>query len=385
MSGLDDSSARALKSDSRAAFVELEPIVMLDEPMGMTEAVSAEGSTSSASDPTTAFFYPSQWNLRAIEADQAWAAGRLGSSSTTVAILDTGIDYLHIDLAGRVDLSRSASFVPSDDALVQAFFPGRHPITDLRFHGTHVASTVAANGIGMAGVTSGVTLIGVKVCSVFGSCPGSSIVAGIHHAIASGADVANMSFGGSFTKSDFPGFVSSVQRLFNSANRAGMTIVVSAGNSSADLDHDGNGFKTFCNAANVVCVSATGPTSGSTFGTGPFIDPDAPAFFTNFGRSAISVAAPGGNVTFVIGACSTASLFVPICQTSPFFYLGVRGTSMASPHASGVAALISEDVGRRPGLIRQRLHQSADDLGQRGTDPFYGKGRINAGSAVGAN
>ena len=194
-----------------------------------------------------------------------------------------------------------------------------------------------------------------------------------------------MSLGGSFSKNDFPGFVSTVQRLFNSANRAGMTIVVSAGNSSADLDHDGAGFKTFCNAANVVCVSATGPTSGGTFGPGPFVDPDAPAFYTNFGRSAISVAAPGGNVTFVIGACSTASLIIPVCQTSPFFYVGVRGTSMAAPHASGVAALISEDVGRNPGLIRQRLHQSADDLGPSGTDPFYGKGRVNAGSAVGAN
>lgn len=381
VSGLSASGASQLGKHKGISIVEPEPIVDLVEPTGVSEPASA--TPSSPADPSLAFFYPVQWNMRAIEADAAWAAGRLGSPDITVAILDTGIDYLHQDLAGRVDLSRSVSFLAADNAYAAFYFPSRHPITDLHYHGTHVASTVVSNGFGAAGVTSGVTLIGVKVCSVLGGCPGSAIFAGIQHAVLAGADVANMSLGGGFTKKDFPGAVSAYQRLFNWAKQSGTTFVVAAGNSGIDLDHDGNGFATYCSVANVVCVSATGPTSGGTFGPGPWLNPDAPAFYTNHGRSAIDVAAPGGNTTFVVGACSSSSLVIAVCQNGPFFYVGLRGTSMAAPHVSGVAALIAEDVGSDPAQIRARLHQSADDLGQPGTDPFYGKGRINAARATG--
>jgi subtilisin family serine protease len=102
--------------------------------------------------------------------------------------------------------------------------------------------------------------------------------------------------------------------------------------------------------------------------------------------AAISVAAPGGNSgDFVLGACSTTSLIIPGCQASPWFYVWAAGTSMSAPHVTGLAALMVEDFGRKPGRIKNKIQQSADDLGQPGTDPWYGKGRINVGSAVGAN
>lgn len=383
VSGLEGRAARELKRSTGARYVELEPVLTLEEPAALSAPMISDGMVASPEDPTAAGFYPAQWNLQVIQADAAWAAGRLGDPGTTVAILDTGIDYLHQDLYGRVDLSRSVSFIPEDDALAAAEFPDRHPITDLRYHGTHVAATVSSNAVGAAGVTSGVTLVGVKVCDVTGSCPGSAVFQGIFHAIAIGAEVANMSLGGGFSKREFPGFVSVVQQLFNLANQQGVTMVVAAGNSAIDLDRDGNGFATYCNAANVVCVAATSPTSGEFFG--PFPDVDSPAAYTNFGRSAISVAAPGGGGAWVIGACSSSSLVIPGCQAAPNFYIGAAGTSMASPHAAGVAALISEDVGRNPGAISQRLHQTADDVGAPGTDAYSGKGRINAGTAVGGS
>jgi subtilisin family serine protease len=348
----------------------------------IAEPVAAGAVPASPEDPTTSFFYPRQWHLRAISADYVWSMGRTGSPDITVAILDTGIDYTNLDLAGLVDLDRSASFTPVDDLYVEAYFPGRHPISDIGYHGTHVAATVASNGIVGAGVTSGVTLIGAKVCSVaLGFCPGDAIIAGILHAVDNGAHIANMSLGGGFPKNISKGYVGFLNRVFNYANSMGTLVVVSAGNESIDLDHDGNFYKTFCSTPNTVCVSATGPTSAETV-NGPWEDIDALAFYSNYGRSAINVAAPGGNSGgSVWAACSQTSLVIPVCQTGNYI-LGLGGTSMAAPHVSGVAALIAEDLGRHPGRIKTRLQQSADDLGQPGTDPAYGKGRINAGHAV---
>ena len=148
-----------------------------------------------------------------------------------------------------------------------------------------------------------------------------------------------------------------------------------------------------------MCVAATGPTSdatGNTTLTGPWTDVDAPAYYTNFGRSAISVAAPGGNSSFgpnlpppasrdvfVWAACSQTSLLIH-CAALPTFIVGAQGTSMAAPHVSGTAALLASVFGRNPAQIKARIANSADDLGQPGTDPFYGKGRLNVARAVGA-
>ena len=344
VSGLDESGAKALAKQKGIRDVELEPVLEMRLPEVTADmAVSAE-MIASPTDPTDAFFWNNQWNMRAIDGAAAWASGRLGSPDVTVAILDTGIDYMHNDLAGLVDLTRSASFLPDDDELLELIFPGAHPVADLVWHGTHVASTAVSNGYGTAGVTSMATLIGVKVCSIFGGCPGSAIFAGIDHAIENGADVINMSLGGWFMKKDYPGFVSVINRLVNYTNKMGVTLVVSAGNEAWDLQHNGNWYKTYCDAPHVICVSATAPSSSESATSGPFYDVDDPAS-----------------------------------------YLYASGTSMASPHVAGLAALMVEDFGRKPGRIKSKIQQSADDLGQPGVDPYYGKGRINVATAVGAN
>lgn len=386
VSGLDEAGAASLAKKRGVQSVDLEPVLEMRLPgINADMAISAE-MIASPTNPTDAFFWSRQWGMRAIEADAAWAAGRLGSPDVTVAILDTGIDYMHNDLAGLVDLNRSTSFLPEDDELLQLVFPGAHPVADLVWHGTHVASTAVSHGYGTAGVTSMATLIGVKVCSVFGGCPGSAIFGGIMYAIDNGADVINMSLGGWFMKKDNPGFVSVLNRLVNYTNQMGVTLVVSAGNEAWDLQHNGNYYKTYCDSPHVICVSATAPSSSESATQGPFYDVDDPASYTNFGRQAISVAAPGGDSTgWVMAACSQFSLLATFCQSSPFWYLYASGTSMASPHVAGLAALMVEDFGRKPGRIKNKIQQSADDLGQPGTDPYYGKGRINVATAVGAN
>ncbi len=82
-------------------------------------------------------------------------------------------------------------------------------------------------------------------------------------------------------------------------------------------------------------------------------------------------------------ACSQTSLVIPVCQTGTYI-IGAQGTSMAAPHVSGAAALLVAAGGSNPAQVRAVLQNTADDLGQPGTDPFYGKGRLNVARAVGA-
>jgi subtilisin family serine protease len=382
VAGLAPDAAATLGARADIGTVHANGARPLELPLETAVQAVSEAIVESPSDPTTAARYAWQWNMRAVDAPEAWAAGRLGSSDVTLAILDTGIDYLYPDLLGRVDLTRSVSFVPFDDALVDAYFPGRLYVTDLYWHGTHVAATAASNAYVAAGITSQTTLMGVKVCDVTGSCPDNAIIQGILYAVDNGADIINMSLGGYFDKAEEAGLVGFINRTFNYANAMGVTVVVSAGNAAADLDHDEDSYKTYCSTPNTICVSATGPTSSDDVYVGPWYDVDAPAVYTNYGRSAINVAAPGGNTGgYVWAACSQTSLVIPVCQTGVYI-VGATGTSMAAPHVSGLASLVVEDVGRRPGRITTIIQNAADDLGQPGVDPFYGKGRINVFNAV---
>ena len=290
--GLDEVTAGDLLSFSRVTDVQADEWFAPDEPFS-SEPLAAD-FIASPDDPAGAFFFGRQWHMSAISAEDAWAAGRTGSSDVTVAILDTGIDYLHFDLIDRVDLERSISFVEIDDLFAGFFFPTRDPITDLHFHGTHVASTAVSNGFVNAGVTSKPTLMGVKTCTFTNfTCSFGAVISGILHAVDNGADVVNLSLGGGFPKAGNGRFVGFINTVFNYARRNGATMVVAAGNDATDLDKNGNIFASYCDAPGTICVSATGPTFAPT-PAGPFENVDSPASYTNFGRSAISVAAPGG-------------------------------------------------------------------------------------------
>jgi len=412
VSGLSPEAAARLGQLSDVSSVEPDVEFAIEAVRPGEQLEASDVGTQSVAAPQGAFFYGFQWGLRAIAADAAWAGGALGSPDVSVAILDTGIDYRLPDLAGLVDLNRSISLRADEDARLadavsHGWFPaGLHPITDLNAHGTLVSSLVASKAILFAGVTSKTTLFGVKVCTVFNSCSTAAILYGIVYAVDQGADVINMSLGGAFLKKLSPGFVSVINRAFNYADRNGTVIVVAAGNEAAPMDAFANAFFDYCDAPHVLCVSATGPNA--VVG-GQVRNPDTFASYSNFGRS-VSVAAPGGGLTpsilsRIIGQCSQTALVWhqdgppspgappppptidgPACQPPPGFVslVGAVGTSFSSPLVAGVVASVIANGETTPSQIRRIVERTSDDLGAPGTDPFFGKRRVNAARAVGA-
>jgi subtilisin family serine protease len=414
VAGLDDAAAGQLAAFQGVAAVDADAFTTLEQPNAdLVETI--DDAPDSPSNPAAAIFFSRQWTMGAIGANTAWAAGKRGSSTVRVGVLDTGIDYLHPDLFGRVDLNLSRSFLSAaENARVPAGF---HTIADLNYHGTHVASTIASNGLLAAGVTSQITLVGLKVCApgtaangFSGTCPTSGTLSAILYAADLGIPILNMSLGGAFNRRDAsarggdgPSFLATINRVMNYAKAKGTTIVVSAGNSAIDMDHNGNEFVSYCNAAAVICASATGPTAATLVGTAQFprgvyinvANIDALASYSNYGRSAVSVAAPGGNAIPVWQSCSGFTLHPSLVGCRSRFYnpatgafsgsiVGLSGTSMAAPHVVGVLALIASEGDASPSTLKARLQETADDLGQPGTDPAYGKGRVNAARAVGA-
>src|SRR5438128_2562880 len=392
--GLSEGAAAELAGAPDVRAVEPDLATLGNEDVAADGAAAEEAVSEplapadATASPTTARLYARQWNLRAVFEPEAWAAGHLGSRDVKVAIVDTGIDYLLPDLAGLVDLAHSTSFVPED--VIPTRYAGRLPFSDLFVHGTAVASVVASNATVLAGVNRYVTLLAVKVVDSTFRTSAGRLLAGIVYAADQGVDVINLSNGVQRDKSENPGTVAAFERAVNYAFRKGALLVSVPFNDAADLDHNGDLVRLPCEAANAICVAATGPTGASGV-NGPWVNVDAPAPYAAYGRSAISVAAPGGagevgqfrRIWVRCTTTPTATTAAPACLARQAVAQPV-GNSFAAAHVSGLAALLVAQLRHaNPALIRARILQSADDLGDPGTDPYYGKGRINVARALG--
>lgn len=278
------------------------------------------------------------WGITRTGADQVW--GGATGAGVKVVIIDTGIDKDHPDLAvaGGVNFVAKSPTRPAD--------PSKWD--DDNGHGTHVAGTVAAldNARDVVGMAPSAELWACKALDRNGSGYVSWIVACIDWAAANGMQVANMSLG---TSSD----VQALRDAVDNAYAAGVVLVAAAGNSG-----DGNGATDDVNYpakyASVIAVAATNDADGT-----PSWSSEGPA---------VEVAAPGVQVlsTWHDGGTRTAS-----------------GTSMASPHVAGAAALLLDaDPGLSNACVRGILAASAEDLGAPGHDNFYGHGLINVPSAL---
>ncbi|HYX70818.1 MAG TPA: S8 family serine peptidase [Terriglobales bacterium] len=348
-------------------------------------------------------YSPIQWNLRQIHADQTAAQGIRGNgvARARVAVLDSGVITDQPDLVPNLNLTLSTSFVPSE--------PDLNPPANTFNHGTHVAGIIAAavNNYGTQGVAPEAEIVSVKVLGYAGSGSFSWIIEGIDY--ASGpqvhADVINMSLGAFFNiKPDAPGankggwgtLFSALNRAVNEATRRGTLVISAAGNDATDLNSSWGQIPA--QSGNGMAVAATGPLGWAVYGDANS-NWDRPASYTNYGQSVVNVTAPGGDGAYPGSGLCTAGGILNYCfvfdevmspggwrivsGTKRFSYYWAAGTSMATPHVSGVAALIVGQYGHMsPAQLKAMIEQSSDDVGKPGADAFSGHGRINALKAV---
>jgi subtilisin family serine protease len=315
------------------------------------------------------------WGLTAIKAPEAWRTTR--GRGVIVAVIDTGSDFRHPDLRDRLlrrpgsnMLKNTASRCPFQPAVAGAR-RSRAVAQDNHGHGTHVAGTVAAatgNRIGVAAVAPRARVLPVKVLDRNGSGEDRDVARGICFAVREGAKVLNLSLGEDPISSIFiRGSGSETNKAVAYAYARGVSVIIAAGNDSFPAcDFPAAHAKALC----VGAVDRRG----------------LKATYSNFGLS-IGVVAPGG-----VGSleCDDEDIWSTMLPTAARQDCGrdgyepFAGTSMATPHVAGVAALVRSRFGRRatPKYVYDRLKSTADDLGLPGTDPIFGYGRVNALRAV---
>jgi serine protease len=313
-------------------------------------------------------YYSYQWHMPQIQMGQAWDVA--DGSGVVVAVIDTGVAYENYagfaqapDLAGT-SFTAGYDFVHND----------AHPNDD-NGHGTHVAGTIAQttnNSLGVAGVAYGATIMPIKVLNNAGSGTLDDVVDGITWATDHGADVINLSLGGSAASAE--------QTAINYALSNGVVVVAAAGNEGVS--------SLSCPACypGVIAVGATDYNRNR-----------APYSSYGCGQSGhcLDVVAPGGDVTvdlnddgYADGVLQqtfedTCSGIEPPSDLTTFVYCFFQGTSMATPHVAGAAALLLDD---NPSLTRQQvgdcLRDTALDRGAAGYDTVYGHGLIQIRDAL---
>jgi subtilisin family serine protease len=409
-SGGDATTARRtfkLSADARdpsALIAELEatPGVIYAEPNRVYTLVYAPNDPYFLSSGSWGQSYPDLWGVDKIGAPAAW--NQTLGAGVVVAVVDSGIDYNHPDIAANVwqnagEIGTDAQgrdkrtngvdddgngFV--DDWRGYNFASGsplaaNDPMDDFG-HGTHVAGTIAAvgnNGVGVIGVAPAAKVMAVKGFAQDGSAAESDLANAMIYAARNGARVINASWGVVSTTPDLT-MIDAVDEVHDTY---GVTVVAAAGNNATDVGDEAAAGVAFYPAAavNAIAVAATDHVDGL-------------ASFSDFGRK-IDVAAPGGgDADPNVASPERSILSLLAAQAQPGLtgggqlvvggrYLRQAGTSMAAPHVAAAAALVlASHAGATPEQVRQAIRAGADDIGAPGWDAQTGFGRVNAGKAV---
>jgi subtilisin family serine protease len=393
-------------------YVSEDPQVQWLDPKEKNIPVNNELVVSPTSTVANQEVYsPIQWNIRQIRANETAAMNIRGNGlvRARVAVLDSGVVTTMPDLVPNLNLALSTSFVPGE--------PLDPPYSTFN-HGTHVAGIIAAaiNGLGIQGVAPEAEIVSVKVLSAYtGSGSFSWIIQGLDYASgpAVHADIVNMSLGALFNikptapqanKGGWGGLFSALNRAVNLATQRGTLVISAAGNDATNLNSSWGQIPA--QSGNGMAVAAVGPIFWAYYGDAGS-NWDTPATYTNYGQSVVNVSAPGGNdvlygtspkcsITLTNGSIFTNPCYIFDFVMSPggwlpdvnnpgkfrYSYYWAEGTSMATPHVAGVAALIVGRYGHMsPAQLKARLEQTSVDIWKPGADPF-GRGRVDALSAV---
>ena len=305
--------------------------------LAIVAALLAAAPAQAAPDPMRG----EQWNLDTVESDAAHATAN--GAGAIVAVIDSGVNAAHPDLAGRLLPGRD--FVQNDDTP-----------QDGDGHGTHVTGVVVANkenGVGISSVAPGATVLPLRVLGDDGSGSTENVAKAIDYAVAKGAQVINLSLG-----SEVPLIGATGDDTFNAAlgraAAANVTIVAAAGNNSVPICEQPS------IAGRLLCVGA--------------VDRRGMRSFYSSSAGPRGVMAPGGS-----GAPITGEDVLSTWNDGK--YQEVAGTSQASPHVAGVAALLVS-LGMRGQAVADRILATATDAGPSGPDDMYGAGILNARAAV---
>lgn len=378
---------------------------------------------------------PCQWDMRVIGSNAAHETET--GDGVKVGIIDSGIDFTHPDLTGGIDMPFSCSFIfdttptAAPAEVANGNCANKAAVQDLNGHGTHVATTVAArqNGIGIVGVAPQATIVGLKACTVVGFCFADSVAAALRYAGDQELDVVNLSLFADpylYYCSNEAGQRAILRDLASAARYAqqrGVVIVASAGNEADDLGHptdddispdwppgaaeENRRVRNNCRVApaelpGVVTVAATGVnTLASYSNVGSPVDVAAPGGdapqtpTTVFGRGRILA---GWSSTDATGTWEALANLNRAVVSGGGRYVWISGTSMSSPHAAGVAALIRGQHPNMPqGAVAARIRSSATPMacpenwpedderqctGGAGQTSFFGAGMLNAANAV---
>ncbi|HSB85584.1 MAG TPA: S8 family serine peptidase [Ilumatobacteraceae bacterium] len=411
--------------------VRADQSVLFDEATAHGRCVTDYPGAPSGPEPLS----PCQWDMAVIESGpDAWA--KATGAGVKVGIIDGGLDFNHPDLAGAIDVALSCSFIftntPTADPaeVANGDCSNKAAVQDLQGHGTHVATTIAGrlNGIGIAGIAPEATVVGLKACTIAGYCFADSVAAALRYAGDKRLDVVNLSLFADpylYFCADDAGqraVLLDLQAAARYAEQRGVVIVAAAGNEAQDLGHPtedtispdwppdaaiertvhNNCRVTPAELPGVVTVSALGVnTLASYSNVGTPVDVAAPGGdagqtpTTVFGRGRILAGWSSTDATGTWEALITANRAV---VSGGGRYVWISGTSMASPHAAGVAALIRSKYPSMPqGAVAALLRSSAtptacpaswpvDDprqcTGGSGNTSFFGAGTVNALAAV---
>jgi thermitase len=335
-----DALAHTASLDSSVDVTSPNYVFQLEIPKAEGPQPKVAATGKQPNDP----MFAQQWHLAKVGALQAWDKTR-GDGRLIVAVVDTGVDYDHPDLKGKV--------IKGGNHTKEG--PKNDP-KDGQGHGTHVAGIIAAaadNGIGVAGIAPGVTILAEKVLASNGSGSLFSIAAGIRHAVVNGAKIVNLSLGGPAANDPISAGVGAW------AVKKGTLLIAAAGNSN---DAVGTPARY---ADYYMAVAASDETDGK-------------AKFSCFGPE-LSVSSPGTKIL-----ATTPTYKVPLNDHGyPQNYAALNGTSMATPLTAGIAALVwSANPGWTWQQVRRHIETTSVDLGAPGKDDLFGFGRVNAAAAL---